>query len=164
MDALWCTKHGASSRLRSSGHCLSRRYTRTYLRICNTPIMLSMLPSYTGRRLWRCSRMNERIFSGGVFTSSAATSTRGVNTRSTVTSPNSSAEWTSSARSSGSSPSSVIVSMMSYSSSSVTVISGSPLAREEKNSPMRESAFASGAKMRIKKHRDGAVARAHRSL
>lgn len=61
-------------------------------------MMLSMLPSYTGRRLWRCSRMNERIFSGGVFTSSAATSTRGVNTRSTVTSANSSAEWTSSAR------------------------------------------------------------------
>ena len=75
--------------------------------------MLSMLPSYTGRREWRCSFIKESTFSCSHSELMAATSTRAVSTVSTVRSANCSAELISSPRSGSSVPSSVMSSMMS---------------------------------------------------
>ena len=76
----------------------------------------------------------------------AVTSTRGVRMLSTVTSPNCSAEEISSPCSSSRLPSSVMSSMISYSSSSVTVISGSPLESFAAPRPIAVSSAESGAK------------------
>ena len=68
-----------------------------------------------------------RISSEVLSMSRAAISTRGVKTSCTVVSPKSRADWTSSLLSGSKPPSSSMVSMMSWSSSSVTVgISSAP--------------------------------------
>ena len=128
------------------------------------PTILSMLPSYTGRRLWVWARMNASISSGESSISSAARSTREVSMLSTVVSPNCRAEDMSSPRSSSRLPSSVISSMMSYISSSVTEISGSALTNFAAKLPVADSSFASGFKTDIKKHSEPATANDSRSL
>ena len=76
----------------------------------------------------------------------AARSTRGVRMLSTVTSPNCSAEEIRSPCSESSVPSSVMSSMISYSSSSVTEISPSPLVSFAAPCPIAVSSAESGAK------------------
>ncbi len=101
---------------------------------------------------------------GSQLTSTAAKSTRAVRIVSAVTSANCRAELTSSPLSVSSVPSSVISSMMSYSSSSVTDTSGSPFVSFAACFPKAVRMAVAGPKMDIKKHSDPAVDKASRSL
>ena len=94
----------------------------------------------------------------------ATTSTLGVSTLSTVTSPNWSAEEMRSPRSSSRLPSSVMSSIISYSSSSVTEIWLSPFVSFAADCPIHVSSLDSGAKIFISTHRTPAQLNASFSL
>ena len=94
------------------------------------PMMWSMSPSYTGMRVKELSSTVFTISSTGSFTSTATMSTRGTRISCTVMSSNSMADWMISVSWLSSTPSSSTVSMMVFSSSSVTLgCSSSPAER-----------------------------------